>query len=116
MNGGTDIGPISAVLTDLVVRIPYPFYKYTNGWCFMRACRKCDSAMKRRPGSSVLPKAYRYWLQGDTTPHLFVGARNKPQAVTSLAAMYGDRLQDVRVHPLSDPWAQPVKAQSLLRR
>jgi len=53
-------------------------------------------------------KAYRFRLYGSAVWIVFVGpTRNKADAERALAAMFGEELREVRVHPLCNPFSTP---------
>jgi len=55
-------------------------------------------------------KAYRFRLSGSDGWLLFVGAaRSKGEARRVLTSMFGERVREVRVHPLCDPFATPER-------
>lgn len=68
-------------------------------------------ALKITRGCSVrkrAAKAYRFRLHGYAAWLVYVGPeRNKVDTGRALAAMFGETLRDVRVHPLCDPFPTP---------
>lgn len=55
-------------------------------------------------------KAYRFRLRGSSSWTVFVcSARNKKDAERALLAMFGGELEEVRTHPLCDPFPTPEK-------
>jgi hypothetical protein len=65
--------------------------------------------VNRIQGARQSPKrrarAYRYRLTGLESWQVYVGpVRNREEAIRALKDMFGDRLAEVRVHPVCDPW------------
>lgn len=80
-----------------LLRLPYTL-KSTNGCGVKR-----DGEMARKRPA----KAYRFQINGSALWLVFVGpVRNRGEATRVLKALFGNRLTDVRVHPVSDPWSK----------
>lgn len=68
-----------------------------------------STAMNRPQGALASLKrrarAYRYRLAGMKSWQVYIGqVRNREEAVRALKELFGDRLAEVRVHPICDPW------------
>lgn len=58
-----------------------------------------------RPSPKRRARAYRYRLDDLWSWQTYIGpVRNQKEATRALKDMFGDRLAEVRVHPVCDPW------------
>lgn len=58
-------------------------------------------------------RAYRYRLTGLESWRVYIGpVRNKEEATRALKTLFGNRLTQVRVHPVCDPWSKVRKNRS----
>lgn len=64
-----------------------------------------------RPSPKRRARAYRYRLSDLPSWQLYIGpVRNREEATRALKTLFGNRLTEVRVHPVCDPWPRSGKA------